>query len=60
LRVIAIPDESSIIETGMPLLEIREAILYPSVLRPYTATFNELTLTAIFNPYQHIFVPAQN
>jgi len=41
-------------------LDIREAILYPSVLRPYTATFNELTLTAIFNPYQHIFVPAQN
>ena len=30
LSVIAIPDESSIIETGIPLLEICDAILYPS------------------------------
>ena len=34
LSAIAIPDESSIIETGIPLAEIWEAILYPSVLNP--------------------------
>jgi hypothetical protein len=50
LSVIAIPDESSIIETGIPLLEICDAILYPSVLRPYTATLNELALTGISDP----------
>jgi hypothetical protein len=38
LSEIAILTDSSIRETLEPLTAIEEAILYPSVLRPYTAT----------------------
>jgi hypothetical protein len=38
LSKIAILTDSSINETLEPLTAIEEAILYPSVLKPYTAT----------------------
>jgi hypothetical protein len=38
LSEIAILTDSSIKETLEPFMAIEEAILYPSVLKPYTAT----------------------